>query len=94
MVDLLNKTTESLSAASWDFQKEHVKFTENLEEIPELVEAGNVVKFYWCGDEEVGKQIEEETGYDMLGIQEETTEGKCIASGRDAKYIALMAKTY
>ena len=94
VVDLLNKTTESLSAASWDFQKEHVKFTENLEEIPELVEAGNVVKFYWCGDEEVGKQIEEETGYDMLGIQEETTEGKCIASGRDAKYIALMAKTY
>ena len=94
VVDLLNKTTESLSAASWDFQREHVKFTENLEEIPELVEAGNVVKFYWCGDEDVGKQIEEETGYDMLGIQEEVSEGKCIASGKDAKYIALMAKTY
>ena len=94
VLDLLNKTSENLSATSWDFQAEHVKFTESLEEIPELVKAGNVVKFYWCGDEEVGKQIEEETGFDILGIQEEVSEGKCIASGKDAKYIALIAKTY
>lgn len=94
VVELLDKTTENLSNASWTFQDEHVKFTENLNEIPELVEAGNVVKFYWCGDEDVGKQIEEETGYDILGIQEETSQGKCIASGKDAKYIALIAKTY
>jgi len=94
VVELLDKTTENLSNAAWTFQDEHVKFTENLNEIPELVEAGNVVKFYWCGDEDVGKQIEEETGYDILGIQEETSQGKCIASGKDAKYIALIAKTY
>ena len=94
VVELLNKTTENLSNASWSFQDEHVKFTEKLDEIPELVEAGNVVKFYWCGDEEVGKQIEEQTGYDILGIQEEVSEGKCIASGNDAKYLALIAKTY
>ena len=94
VLDLLEKTSQNLSAASWNFQEEHVKFTESLEEIPELVKAGNVVKFYWCGDEEVGKQIEEETGYDILGIQEEVSEGKCIASGKDAKYIALIAKTY
>ena len=35
-----------------------------------------------------------EEGYDVLGIQEEVSEGKCIASGKDAKYIALIAKTY
>jgi len=58
------------------------------------VESGNVVKFYWCGDEDVGHEIEEKTGYDVLGIQEEVSEGKCIASGKDAKYIALIAKTY
>ena len=60
----------------------------------ELVEAGNVVKFYWCGGEEIGHEIEEKTGYDILGIQEEVSEGKCIASGRDAKFTALIAKTY
>ena len=94
VVDLLDKTSENLSAAAWNFQEEHVKFANNLDEISELVEAGNVVKFYWCGEEEVGHEIEEKTGYDVLGIQEEVSEGKCIASGKDAKYIALIAKTY
>ena len=94
VLELLDKTSENLSTSSWNFQEEHVKFAESLEEIPELVEAGNVVKFYWCGEESVGHEIEEKTGYDVLGIQEEVSEGKCIASGKDAKYIALIAKTY
>jgi prolyl-tRNA synthetase len=94
VVELLEKSAESLSEQAWDFQNEHVKFAESLEEIPELVASGNVVKFYWCGEEEVGHEIEEKTGCDVLGIQEEVSEGKCIASGKDAKYIALIAKTY
>ena len=94
VIELLDKSGENLSEIAWDFQKEHVKFTQDIDEISELVEAGNVVKFYWCGDEAVGKEIEEKTGYDILGIQEEVSEGKCIASDNDAKYIALIAKTY
>ena len=94
VIELLEKTTENLSKSAWDFQAEHVKLAHNIDEIAELVEDGNVVKFLWCGDETVGKEIEEKTGYDILGIQEEVSEGKCIASGRDAKFTALIAKTY
>ena len=94
VIDLLDKSQENLSKIAWNFQDEHVKFTEDIDEIPELVEAGYVVKFNWCGDEAVGKEIEEKTGYDILGIQEEIAEGKCIASDNDAKYTALIAKTY
>jgi prolyl-tRNA synthetase len=94
VIDLLNKAYENLSAQALAFQEEHVKFANSLDEVGELVESGNVVKFYWCGEEEVGHEIEEKTGYDVLGIQEEVSEGKCIASGKDAKYIALIAKTY
>ena len=94
VIDLLNKTEENLSKSAWNFQEEHVKFTESLDEIPELVESGNVIKFYWCGDEAIGKEIEEQTGYDILSIQEEVSEGKCISGKGDAKYVALMAKTY
>ena len=94
VIDLLNKTEENLSKSAWNFQEEHVKFTESLDEIPELVESGNVIKFYWCGDEAIGKEIEEQTVYDILGIQEEVSEGKCISGKGDAKYVALMAKTY
>ena len=94
VIDLLDKSQENLSKKAWDFQDKHVKFTEDLEEIPNLVGAGYVVKFRWCGDETIGKEIEEKTGCDVLGIQEEICEGKCIASDNDAKYMALIAKTY
>ena len=94
VIELLNKSSKNLSRQSWAFQDEHVKFTDNIDEIAELVEAGNVVSFRWCGDEAIGKEIEERTGYDILGIQEEISEGKCIASDNDAKYLALIAKTY
>ena len=46
IIELLNKSQDNLSQIAWDFQAEHVKFTENIDEISELVEAGNVVKFY------------------------------------------------
>ena len=94
IIELLNQSSENLSSQAWDFLNEHVKFANSLDEVAELVESGNVVKFYWCGEEEVGHEIEEKTGYDVLGIQEEVSEGKCIASGKDAKYVALIAKTY
>lgn len=94
VIDLLNKTQENLSASAWNFQESHVKFTESLDEVKEIVESGNVVKFYWCGDEAIGREIEEKTGYDILGIQEEISEGECISGKGNAKYIALMAKTY
>ncbi len=93
--DLLDKYEENLSKTAWDFQKEHVKFTENLDEVAELIEAGYVVSFNWCGDDECGKQIEEVTGYDILGIHDDAEPGaKCISSDEDAKYLALIAKTY
>ena len=93
--DLLDKYDENLSKSAWDFQKEHVKFTENLDEVADLIEAGYVVAFNWCGGDECGKQIEEKTGYDILGIHDDAEKGaKCIASDEDAKYIALIAKTY
>lgn len=94
VLDLLEKSSENLSSQAWAFQEEHVKFTDNIDEITELVEAGYVVQFKWCGDEAIGKEIEEKTGYDILGIQEEISEGKCIASDNDAKYLTLIAKTY
>ena len=94
VIGLLDESQDNLSKIAWSFQGEHIKYTEDIDEISELVEAGNVVQFKWCGDESIGKEIEEKTGYDILGIQDEISEGKCIASDNDAKYMALIAKTY
>ena len=64
--------------------------------MPDIVNEGKVIKFYWCGDEECGKSIEEETDVDILGINEENieTDKVCPHCGKPAKHLALMAKTY
>ena len=98
ILDLIEKYDEDLKTTSWKFLEDHVIFTTNLDEIQELIEAGNVVSFNWCGDDECGKEIEEKTGYDILGIYEELDGEsgiKCINNDQEeAKYIALIAKTY
>lgn len=98
ILELIEEYDKDLKATSWNFLEDHVKFTTKLDEIPELIESGNVVSFNWCGDDECGKEIEEKTGYDILGIYKELdgeSEIKCINNDQeDAKYIALIAKTY
>ena len=93
--DLLDKYEENLSKSAWNFQDQHFKFATNIDEISKLVEDGNVVAFDWCGKEECGKEIEDKTGYDILGIWKDSKkDAKCISSGEPAKYVALIAKTY
>lgn len=98
ILKLLEDYDKKLNNASWSFLEDHVKFTEDINEISNLIDAGNVVSFNWCGDDDCGKEIEEKTGYDILGIYEELDDesgAKCINNSQeDAKYVALIAKTY
>jgi prolyl-tRNA synthetase len=40
VIELLDKSQENLSKIAWNFQAEHVKYTEDIDEISELVESG------------------------------------------------------
>ena len=85
-----------MKANSWAKQEEKIVTLDSLDNVSDIVDDGKVVKFYWCGDEECGKAIEEETGVDILGINEEgiETDKVCPHCGKPAKHLALMAKTY
>ena len=93
---LLAEIEEDLKAKSWKAQEEKLVTLESLDNVSEIVDEGKVVKFYWCGEEECGKAIEEATDVDILGINEENieTDNLCPHCGKPAKHIALMAKTY
>ena len=69
--DLLSKIGENLSKWAWKFHNDHIKFTEDFDEIPELIGEGNVVRFSWCGDESVAKRIVDDMGYDVLNMQKD-----------------------
>lgn len=94
--NLLDEIEDNLKANAWKKLEESIVEIESLEEIPNVIEDEKVVNFYWCGDEDCGKAIEEETDVDILGIQKENieTDKVCPHCGKPAKHLALMAKTY
>ena len=94
---LISDINLNMSEKSARFLEESIAYTENLEEIPTLINSGKVVAFNWDGENSTGEAIEEETNFDILGIHKELDNDKgfkCIYSGKDAKYLALIAKTY
>ena len=96
IIELLGEIDAYLKENSWKTQESHLVEVDSLDDIAGLVDDGKVISFHWCGDEECGKAIEEETDVDVLGITEEDieTDKVCPHCGKPAKHIALMAKTY
>ena len=96
VADLLTEVEENLKSNAVEKQEEKIIFLDTLDNVSEIVDEGKVIKFHWCGEEECGKSIEEETDVDILGICEEDidTDNVCPHCGKPAKHIALMAKTY
>ena len=92
----IDELNENLAESAKEFHTDHIKFASDIDEVKKLIEEGNVVAVNWCGDTDCGEKIEEITGYSVLGIYEELEEAgkKCILSDEDAKYVALIAKTY
>jgi prolyl-tRNA synthetase len=93
--NILNEIKENLKNKAWN------KFQNNIRPAESLEEAGNILKdkkgiisFQWCGDESCGKAIEEYVKVDILGVGEESQDGKCINCGAPAKNLAFLAKTY
>ncbi len=93
--NVLEDIKENLRAeAREDFQN-NIRPAGTVEEARDIVtNQKGIVSFSWCGDEECGKEIEEYVNVDILGVKEESTEGKCIKCGKESRYFALLAKTY
>ena len=86
---ILEDITKTLKENAWKTFKENIKTANTINE-------KNMVKFNWCGDEECGKEIEEKSNIDLLGINKETEDenATCIHCGKPAKHIALISKSY
>lgn len=92
---VLEDIKENLRVEAWkDFQN-NIHPAETVEEAADIVSnQRGIVSFSWCGNEECGKNMEEQVNVDILGVKEESTEGKCINCGKESQFIALLAKTY
>ncbi len=79
--------------------KKRIAFSNDMEEAKRLIkEEKKVVRAFWCGEEECGKDIEEKIEASLLGILVEdarSAEGEaCINCKKPAKYEIQIARTY
>ncbi|AXV38381.1 MAG: proline--tRNA ligase [Methanobacterium sp. BRmetb2] len=94
--DMLSKVKVDMKSKAEKVFNDNIVSVETVEDAREHIEKyRGIVNFYWCGDEDCGKDLEEKVHVDILGVQEEyEEEGECINCGSKAKYKTLIAKTY
>jgi prolyl-tRNA synthetase len=88
----LKDITENLRSRAWDEMNKKITRTTSVAEASKAIKSGKVVKTGWCGEEKCGKEIEEKTDGNILGIVDEND--KCIGCGKDSKNVIFLGKSY
>jgi prolyl-tRNA synthetase len=77
---------------------EHLHRADGLEEAKRLLKnRAGIVEVAWCGNDECGHKIEQDTEASILGTPEDSeqkAEGNCVVCGKKAKAILRTAITY
>lgn len=89
--ELLSHIQRDLQARAEEEMKNNIFPAKNLDK----VEKG-IMMMGWCGKEDCGHEIEDQTGLSILGepVGHEEFKGKCIVCGKDTKTPICAAKTY
>lgn len=91
----LEEISQEIRDLAWEKLESNINKVESVSEAAtKLSGDGGIISFSWCGDTQCGKDIEEVLRVDLLGVQDEEGEGVCVNCGKQAKHIALLAKTY
>lgn len=87
----LREMERRLSEKAWKSFRERVR---RFEEIEDAKKFSGIALLSWCGKEECGKRIEEETSKDLLGeVLDERAEGRCVICGEKTVRLIAVAKS-
>ncbi len=93
--EILDKIAQDLKARAWEEMNKKIHKASSIEEIKHLAKGElGLIRVPWCGKEACGKELEEKTQVDILGLLEEPASGKCANCGKQARIIAQMGKSY
>ncbi|MBS3815747.1 MAG: proline--tRNA ligase, partial [Hadesarchaea archaeon] len=95
--DTFEKIKINLKERAEKYLENKIQRAENLEEVKEIMnENQGIARIYWCGQEDCGQEIEDETGGDVLGpeFENDQEKGKCIICGGKGGKSTLVSKTY
>lgn len=94
---IFKEMRSDLKERAASYLESKIRWTEDMGEAKKIVEdEKGIARVPWCGEEDCGLKIEEETGGDVLGPEFEggTRSGKCIVCGKKIETPALVAKAY
>jgi len=81
-----------LRERAWKNFREKVRMCESIEEAREL---NGIALLHWCGEEECGKRMEEETEKDLLGeVIDRTEKGRCLICRKESGKLMAVAKSF
>lgn len=95
--EIFKKIKNDLKERARSYLEDKIEWAKDLEKARDIIgKTQGIAQVSWCGQEDCGQRIEEETGGDILGpeFEGETKKSECIACGRKAEKLALVARTY
>ncbi|MEM2058585.1 MAG: proline--tRNA ligase, partial [Thermoproteota archaeon] len=94
---LLDVLSNDMRSAAWKYLDERFYKVKSLDEAGELIKARRgIVEVPWCGRDECGSTLEDNTEARVLGspLGAAAEKGKCISCDREASNSLRLAKTY
>jgi len=99
LIDVLKKIMDDISTEL--YKKAEAQLKNNIlscKTIDEIKSAESFVKIDWCGNDDCGQRICEESGFTMLGTpvnsEKLDKQAKCVLCNKEAATKAYMARTY
>ncbi len=95
--DLLNEIQKNIYQRAFTFRETNTFTVDNYDEMKEILnDKGGFISAYWDGTTETEERIKEDTKATIrcIPLVSESSEGRCIVSGKPAKQRVLIARGY
>jgi prolyl-tRNA synthetase len=95
IVQMLDRLQQALYVRAQKFRDQHTYEASNYDELKSGIEKG-FVRAWWAGSRQDEEKIQEETKATIraLPLDQPGGSGKCVYTGKDAKQIAIFARSY
>ena len=92
----LEQIGEEMRSRALKQLESNIRELKDIKKIKAMEEKLGIIRAPWCGADACGKELEEKTGWSVLGeeLNGEKVDGVCSACSKPAKSSILIAKTY
>lgn len=95
--NIIEMINANLLKRSTEFLYSHIKKTNEITQIRDIIAQGNIVQVHWCGSSACEDKIKEVSGGKSTNIPFDSSAGPdsiCINCGNKAKFVVNFGRSY